>query len=187
MQRYYIFMIYNITISRYFHIWIQKKDLIFQISSLLSFWRKLGDSNPRDCYPYVSLANWWFQPLTQTSFLRGSWRIRTAVHGFADRWLSHSSKEPIFHYSHASFVSRLRMQRYDYFLNLQAFRWKISRKSLFFFIRTLFSMSVTSTWTPLTLGVTTPNSLETEDSPSYNPHYTKQKNDSNDYFLKIHK
>ena len=26
----------------------------------------------------------------------GSWRIRTAVHGFADRWLSHSSKEPIF-------------------------------------------------------------------------------------------
>ena len=27
MQRYYIFMIYNITISRYFHIWIQKKRL----------------------------------------------------------------------------------------------------------------------------------------------------------------
>ena len=26
----------------------------------------------------------------------GSWRIRTAVHGFADRWLSHSSKEPYF-------------------------------------------------------------------------------------------
>ena len=26
----------------------------------------------------------------------GSWRIRTAVHGFADRWLSHSSKEPLF-------------------------------------------------------------------------------------------
>ena len=31
--------------------------------------RKLGDSNPRYGYPYVSLANWWFQPLTQTSFL----------------------------------------------------------------------------------------------------------------------
>ena len=30
--------------------------------------RKLGDSNPRYGYPYVSLANWWFQPLTQTSF-----------------------------------------------------------------------------------------------------------------------
>ena len=69
MQRYYIFMIYNITISRYFHIWIQKKDLIFRISSLFSYWRKLGDSNPRYGYPYVSLANWWFQPLTQTSFL----------------------------------------------------------------------------------------------------------------------
>ena len=26
----------------------------------------------------------------------GTWRIRTAVHGFADRWLSHSSKVPIF-------------------------------------------------------------------------------------------
>ena len=31
--------------------------------------RKLGDSNPRYGCPYVSLANWWFQPLTQTSFL----------------------------------------------------------------------------------------------------------------------
>ena len=31
--------------------------------------RKLGDSNPRYGNPYVSLANWWFQPLTQTSFL----------------------------------------------------------------------------------------------------------------------
>ncbi|WP_277121270.1 hypothetical protein, partial [Bacteroides ndongoniae] len=25
-------------------------------------------SNPRYGNPYVSLANWWFQPLTQTSF-----------------------------------------------------------------------------------------------------------------------
>ena len=29
--------------------------------------RKLGDSNPRYGYPYGSLANYWFQPLTQTS------------------------------------------------------------------------------------------------------------------------
>ena len=29
--------------------------------------RKLGDSNPRYGYPYGSLANCWFQPLTQTS------------------------------------------------------------------------------------------------------------------------
>ncbi len=27
----------------------------------------MGDSNPRYSYPYVSLANWWFQPLTQSS------------------------------------------------------------------------------------------------------------------------
>ena len=34
--------------------------------------RKLGDSNPRYSYPYGSLANYWFQPLTQTSFRRSS-------------------------------------------------------------------------------------------------------------------
>ena len=30
--------------------------------------RKRRDSNPRYSFPYVSLANWWFQPLTHTSF-----------------------------------------------------------------------------------------------------------------------
>ncbi len=30
--------------------------------------RKEGDSNPRYPYEYVSLANWWFQPLTHPSF-----------------------------------------------------------------------------------------------------------------------
>lgn len=30
--------------------------------------RKRGDSNPRYGYPYVSLANWWFQPLTHPSW-----------------------------------------------------------------------------------------------------------------------
>ena len=29
--------------------------------------RKVGDSNPRYGNPHVSLANWWFQPLTQPS------------------------------------------------------------------------------------------------------------------------
>ena len=29
--------------------------------------RKKGDSNPRYPYEYVSLANWWFQPLTHPS------------------------------------------------------------------------------------------------------------------------
>ena len=29
--------------------------------------RKEGDSNPRYGNPYVSLANWWFQPLTHPS------------------------------------------------------------------------------------------------------------------------
>ena len=42
-------------------------------------WRKLGDSNPRYGNPYGSLANCWFQPLTQTS-LRLShrkWHLRS--------------------------------------------------------------------------------------------------------------
>ena len=38
------------------------------MNELVSFFlRKRGDSNPRYGYPYVSLANWWFQPLTHTS------------------------------------------------------------------------------------------------------------------------
>ena len=36
--------------------------------ALCIYLRKLGDSNPRYGYPYGSLANYWFQPLTQTSF-----------------------------------------------------------------------------------------------------------------------
>ena len=32
------------------------------------FKRKRGDSNPRYSYPYDSLANCWFQPLTHPSF-----------------------------------------------------------------------------------------------------------------------
>ena len=44
----------------------KKRPLNHDLADVL---RKLGDSNPRYGYPYVSLANWWFQPLTQTSFL----------------------------------------------------------------------------------------------------------------------
>ena len=41
------------------------------------FLRKLGDSNPRYGNPHVSLANWWFQPLTQTSLLPWKFLGRT--------------------------------------------------------------------------------------------------------------
>ena len=34
-----------------------------------SSWRRKGDSNPRYGYPYDSLANCWFQPLTHLSVL----------------------------------------------------------------------------------------------------------------------
>ena len=45
----------------------QKKRDPFR--SLFHFQRKLRDSNSWYGCPYVSLANWWFQPLTQTSLL----------------------------------------------------------------------------------------------------------------------
>ena len=34
--------------------------------------RKRGDSNPRYSYPYDSLANCWFQPLTHPSKMDGA-------------------------------------------------------------------------------------------------------------------
>ena len=46
----------------------KEKQTTFQVICLHCILRKLGDSNPRYGCPYVSLANWWFQPLTQTSF-----------------------------------------------------------------------------------------------------------------------
>ena len=46
---------------------------------LVKMERKLGDSNPRYGNPYVSLANWWFQPLTQTSNTSSAYGNRTRV------------------------------------------------------------------------------------------------------------
>ena len=46
------------------------KDFVFSFHELFFYSRierKLGDSNPRYGNPYGSLANCWFQPLTQTS------------------------------------------------------------------------------------------------------------------------
>ena len=37
------------------------------IVCILFLWRRKGDSNPRYSYPYDSLANCWFQPLTHLS------------------------------------------------------------------------------------------------------------------------
>ena len=79
--------------------------------------RFLADSNRRTrfCRPLT-------KPLIQGTGCHhfnlkwGSWRIRTAVHGFADRWLSHSSKEPDL--LSLAFLSNA-LQRYNYFLNLQ--------------------------------------------------------------------
>ena len=60
------------------------------IRVLLASLRKLGDSNPRYGNPHGSLANCWFQPLTQTSF-----RVAEAPFPNANakvRHLFHSSK-----------------------------------------------------------------------------------------------
>ncbi len=44
--------------------YINKKATYLAVNCFL---RKEGDSNPRYPYEYVSLANWWFQPLTHPS------------------------------------------------------------------------------------------------------------------------
>ena len=49
---------------------IKKADYLVD-NLLCKMVRKLGDSNPRYGNPYGSLANCWFQPLTQTSFQIG--------------------------------------------------------------------------------------------------------------------
>ena len=49
----------------------RKKVYIKYLNFIYTFFyhqRKRGDSNPRYSYPYASLANLWFQPLTHTSF-----------------------------------------------------------------------------------------------------------------------
>ena len=46
-----------------------KKAAQFLSDTEAAFLRKKGDSNPRYGYPYVSLANWWFQPLTHLTLL----------------------------------------------------------------------------------------------------------------------
>ena len=66
--------------------------------------RKLGDSNPRYGYPYGSLANYWFQPLTQTS-LRSFDVITESF----------------------SLISWLRMQRYEYIFISPNFSLTFSR------------------------------------------------------------
>ena len=48
--------------------WKKEKSLLrFDDAGFLKRWRKEGDSNPRYPFEYVSLANWWFQPLTHPS------------------------------------------------------------------------------------------------------------------------
>ena len=62
------------------------------------FSRKRGDSNPRYGYPYVSLANWWFQPLTHTSsqvsfaeraFLKKRCKVTINISFYKTFWLKY--------------------------------------------------------------------------------------------------
>ena len=63
-----IFLIFNTIYLQCFNVLqLQKKARLLNQLVKESRLRKLGDSNPRYGYPYGSLANCWFQPLTQTS------------------------------------------------------------------------------------------------------------------------
>ena len=62
-------MAYEVVMPYHLHMPSYFLETFTEYPDLADVLRKLGDSNPRYGYPYVSLANWWFQPLTQTSFL----------------------------------------------------------------------------------------------------------------------
>ena len=75
--------------------------------------RKEGDSNPRYGNPYGSLANCWFQPLT------------------------HPSKRTL-EFETVGLSPQLRVQRYDYFLNLANFSKTFFTFCMIFLVFTLF-------------------------------------------------
>jgi hypothetical protein len=58
---------YQRVLGKIFRKLTNKKGLQTNCKPFNSFWRREGDSNPRYSFPYVSLANWWFQPLTHLS------------------------------------------------------------------------------------------------------------------------
>jgi len=84
------------------------------------------------------------------------------------------------------FVSRLRLQRYNLFLNLQAFDRKKTMKSLFFFFRASFSTLVAPHRTALTWTISSFYSFETECNAVYSPHCTYKQDNSEDNFLCTH-
>ena len=90
------------------------------------FWRRKGDSNPRYSYPYDSLANCWFQPLTHLSVSRFYKALfflllhfvavvqSTPLQSIARCFILHGTTVDL---SELSLSSQKRVQRYAFFLN----------------------------------------------------------------------
>ena len=89
-------------------------------------------------------------------------------------------------FSLASFVSRLRLQRYDYFLNLQAFHQKILRKSLFFFIFALLGQWALTASTTACGSIFNTYLLDSLIDTAYKPDKRGYNQYSDNNFLYIH-
>lgn len=90
------------------------------------FWRRKGDSNPRYSYPYDSLANCWFQPLTHLSvsrfikhhpFLLMHFAAVVQSAFFVEHCLMLYFRCTTVDLSELSLSSQKRVQRYAFFLN----------------------------------------------------------------------
>ena len=66
----------------------------------------MGDSNPRYGNPYVSLANWWFQPLTQPSNDLGMFLAEPLLSNAMQRY-NFFLKPPNFFVNFFSFCSKI--------------------------------------------------------------------------------
>ncbi len=76
---------------------------IFMIKTM----RRERDSNPRYSYPYVSLANWWFQPLTHPSGCSKNVRAKVANSLYPPK---QKTKKYAFFYKRIKVSSRLRQK-----------------------------------------------------------------------------
>ena len=117
------------------------------------------------------------------SLRRGSWRIRTAVHGFADRWLSHSSKEPTFHFFACNRCFSIASAKVQLFSESASVSKTFFIKSCIFFISASFCRGASGASTAWTRTLVSLYTVDILNDTSHQPNETTQNNDSDNYFL----
>ena len=112
------------------------------------FWRRKGDSNPRYSYPYDSLANCWFQPLTHLSVSRFIKHYPFSTLAFCSSctkcFFRRALLDALFlrgttvDLSELSLSSQKRVQRYAFFLNCANQSCRFSYFFCFFLVISYF-------------------------------------------------